>query len=196
MTVIGLCGKSGAGKSTVSEMMERLGAAVIDTDKIYRELCVPGSDCHSEIAARFGDVLCSDGTLDRKKLSKIVFSDERALCDLDKITHKYIRAETEARLKKYERLGYRAAVVDAPLLFESGFDALCDYKISVIASDKYYVPRIMSRDGIDEAAARERLMSQMNEDRLRELSDYVIENDGGTDELYSHVKAIYEKITA
>ncbi|MCD7747785.1 MAG: dephospho-CoA kinase [Firmicutes bacterium] len=196
MTVIGLCGKSGAGKSTVSEMMERLGAAVIDTDKIYRELCVPGSDCLSEITARFGDVLCSDGTLDRKKLSAIVFSDESALCDLDKITHKYIRAETEARLKKYERLGYRAAVVDAPLLFESGFDALCDYKISVIASDKYYVPRIMSRDGIDEAAARERLMSQTDEDRLREMSDYVIENDGGTDELYSHVKAIYEKITA
>ncbi len=194
MIVIGLCGRSGAGKSTVSEMMERLGAAVIDTDKVYREICVSGSDCLSEICERFGDVTQKDGSLDRAKLSSIVFSDKKALSDLDAISHKYIREETESRLQKYSRLGYKAAVVDAPLLFESGFDRLCDYTVCVVAGDETYIPRIMRRDGIEEGAARQRLLSQKSENELRLLCDFVIENDGGTDELYGRVTAIYNKI--
>jgi len=187
--VIGLCGRSGSGKTTVCGAFEKLGIKSIDTDKVYRELTAPCSDgtpskLVSLIRKRFGDeVVRSDGSLDRAVLAGIVFGEGNGenLRDLNMITHEHILSETERRIDKYFREGVRGVIVDAPALFESRFDKKCDVILCVSAPDDVLVERIMKRDSISEEAALRRLSSQISDKELRERADYIIENDGETD---------------
>ena len=200
--VIGLCGRSGSGKSFVSRIFEGLGVPAIDTDKVYRELTgvpVSGklSPCMRELIREFGEgILSPDKSLNRRVLADIVFArgaDEK-LRALNRITHRYILDEAESRIEKYGRDGKWAVVVDAPLLFESGFDKKCDVIIAATAPEQTLVERIVSRDRIDVDAAMRRLAVQLGDADVKSRSDYVIDTDNSEAALKIKIADVLECI--
>lgn len=183
MIKIGLCGASGSGKGYVCKELKKHGVEWIDTDKVYATKIVAiGSDCLRELCMFFGkDILNDDGTLNKRALSSKVFEGENAsqhLKVLNNITHRYIRSDVEKTLEQYEKSGVKAVIIDAPVLFESGFDNMCDVTVCVTAPDEIKLERIISRDKISRQRAMARLQSQLTDERLRELCDYEIVNDG------------------
>ncbi len=195
MLVIGLTGPSGAGKSKVAELFHTHGLPVIDADEVYHRLLLPPSPCLNDLSARFGqEILNADGTLNRPHLGGIVFADPKALSDLNAITHRYIMAEIRAKLDELQCSGTRAAVLDAPQLFEAAADKLCDKVVSVLADRAIRVTRIMARDGIERDRAEQRINAQKNAAFFRERSDYVIENDGARDTLAPTVRGILTEL--
>lgn len=178
MFVLGLTGGSGAGKGYVSALFDEYGISSLDTDTVSREVTVRGSECLLELCSFFGEkILNEDGTLDRAALAKIAFSDSEKLAKLNEITHKYILASVRRWLAEREKAGAFAAIVDAPQLFESGFDRCCDYIIAVTAPRKKRLERIIKRDGITEEAALRRMANQHDDLFFRAHSDFVIIND-------------------
>ena len=179
MKIIGLTGQSGAGKSTAAALMRDAGIPVLDADEIYRSLTVPGSPLLSELRAAFGDgILSEDGGLDRKALAARVFSDAGERRKLNGITHRAVTEKMDALLCEFEKAGTAFAAVDAPQLFEAGFDGRCDVIIAVIAPEDQLLSRITARDGITREAAAARLSSHYDEDFFRANCTYVIENNG------------------
>jgi dephospho-CoA kinase len=181
MIKIGLCGSSGSGKGYVCKKFKAYGVEYIDTDKVYRDIAVGGSECVNELCAFFGDEIASpDGSLDRRELSKRVFEGEGSkerLKVLNEITHKYIKKETERILWENEEKGVIATIIDAPVLFESGFDKMCDVTVCVTAPTELKINRILKRDNIPIEKAEARLQSQLSDGSLRERCDYEIVND-------------------
>ena len=202
MKVIGLCGRSGSGKGVISSVFSTLGVPSIDTDAVYRELTAPpseriavGGECMRELAEEFGDCrLTPGGGLDRRALSSIVFADAESLAALNRITHKHILRETDRRLESFSLEGYREAIVDAPLLFESGYDKKCDCIIAACAPEEVLIRRITARDGISVRDAERRLSSQLPSDELRERADYIINTDAEIDEILRQAVQILEDI--
>lgn len=191
MLTIGLTGPTGAGKSTVAELFASFGLPVLNADRIYRELLIPPSDCLSELVRSFGrEILAADGTLNRPALGRMVFSDPAALEELNAITHRYVMAETGKRLRNLRANGCTAAVFDAPQLFEAGADRICNVIVSVLAAPEIRLTRIMMRDGIPEDAAQARMAAQKSDGFFRQHSDYIIENNGGTEPLADAVRRI------
>ncbi len=183
LTLIGLCGRSGAGKGYVSQIFTEHGVPSVDTDAVYRKLTSASemlSPCMKAIVARFGDeAALPDNSLNRAFLRSIVFSgNTSALDDLNNITHGFILKETLRIANELYDSGFSAVMIDAPLLFESGFDKLCDFIVCVTAPDELSVHRIMSRDGITRDAAMQRLSAQLPACELIRRSDAVIINDG------------------
>jgi dephospho-CoA kinase len=179
MLVIGLTGPSGAGKGVVSHQFAAYGIPVIDADKVYHKLLIPPSACLCELVQAFGpQILASDGTLNRKALGEIVFSDQEKLSKLNEITHRYVMASVREQINAYRLQNMRAVVLDAPQLFEAGADKDCDVIVSVLADPSIRVERIVQRDGITEDAARHRIASQKSDDFFRAHAHYVIENNG------------------
>ena len=201
MKVIGLCGGSGSGKGTVSSIFWENKIPAVDTDAVYREMTQTDSPCLRALALEFADVIISeDGSLNRKALAELVFSgegNEKRLKRLNEITHKYILDETRARLEQFRAEGFLAAIVDAPVLFESGFDEECDLIVCVIADRDIRLSRIIERDNIDVAAATRRIDSQISNEELISRSDFVIYNNSDLNTLkydvFSVAKQIIEK---
>lgn len=178
--VIGLTGMSGAGKSTACSVFRAAGFDIIDCDRICREIVEKGKPCLREIAASFGNtVLTEKGELDRPEMAKAIFgnTDKRLL--LNGIMYPYV---SYIVIKSVLKTKNSFAVLDAPTLFESGIDDVCDLVISVIAQRETLVSRIMNRDGISREAAENRLRSQQTAQFYRERSDFIIENDGSGSE--------------
>ena len=170
--ILGITGGTGCGKSTLLAEIEKLGGLVLDCDKIYHELLATDPALTAAIEARFPGVV-TDGALDRKKLGAIVFSNENALTDLNKITHAAIKAEVLRRLETAPAL----AAIDAIGLFESGLSELCDVTVAVTAPEDVRIRRLMARDGITEEYARSRIRAQRDPRWFRENCGYVLEND-------------------
>ena len=181
---IGLCGRSGSGKGYVSDVFAALGVPAIDTDAVYRRLSGPAEvpfECMQELSRAFGErILNPDNSLNRRAMADIVFAPDgdTARAQLNRITHAHILRETKRLAKAYADEGRRFVLIDAPLLFESGFDALCRYTVCVTAPDSVCVKRITDRDGITEEEARRRLSAQIPAEELAKRCDYVIVNDG------------------
>lgn len=196
MVVIGLTGSTGSGKGFFGHIAsEKYGALHIDTDKTARYVVEPGKACLEEIKEHFGEcVINPDGTLDRKALGKIVFSDAGKLAVLNKLTHHYITDEVNKMLKTAEENGTSIVIIDAPLLFESGEDRLCDITVGVIANKDIRKMRIMSRDGITEKMADDRIASGKCEDFFREKCDFVLENNSDEKTFEQKICEFFEKI--
>ena len=191
MKVIGLCGGSGSGKGTASSIFMELGIPSIDTDAIYREMTRGDSSCMQALVEAFGQGVVNDrGGLDRVRLGEIVFADSDKLKLLNTITHRFILDETRRRIKLFADLGYSAVLVDAPVLFESGFDSECDEIICVIADNGVRADRIMYRDGISREKAYARINSQMSNEELVSCCNYVIHNDSDVESLRAGVSAL------
>ena len=197
MLILGLCGSSGSGKGYTCQIFEKHGVKWIDTDRVYKDLTGPGAPCTNELKDFFGNtVINDDGSLNRKELSRIVFQGQNSLANrekLNEISHYHIRKETEALISKYANEGFKAVIIDAPVLFESGFDKMCSATICVTAPYELKVERIMARDAITEEMAKARLSCQLSDERLRELCDYEIVNSNGFD-LEEQVIAILQSL--
>ncbi len=183
MIKIGICGSSGSGKGYVCKQFSTYGYKWIDTDRVYRDLATPKSQCVKELRDYFGDtILNTDGSLNRKALSKIVFEGESSkekLNQLNKITHFHIQRETEEIIEKCKENGYQGVLIDAPVLFESGFDKMCDVTICVTAPLDLKLKRIVNRDNITIEKARARISNQLSDEALREKCTYEIDNSEG-----------------
>lgn len=178
MIVIGLTGGSGSGKGYVSSLFAAAGVPSLDTDMVSRLVCMSGSDCVRELAERFGGgILRPDGSLDRAALAALAFADEASTAALNGITHRHILAYCRRWLDRLRADGAPAAIIDAPQLFESGFDAECDTVVAVVADEDLRLKRILSRDGISSEQARLRLSRQHGCDFYRAHADYIIENN-------------------
>ncbi len=194
MLVIGLTGPTGSGKGRVAELFSQHGLSVIDADQVYHELLIPPSRCLDELSAQFGEqILLPNGSLNRRALGDIVFSDPAALAVLNRIAHRYVVEELHRRLAQMREEHIPAAVIDAPQLFEAGVDADCDVIVSVLADASIRLGRIMARDGIDRDAALRRMNAQKSDAFFRERSDYILENNGTPDRLRAPVREILSK---
>ena len=195
MTVVGLTGQSGSGKTTVSAGFAAAGFMVINADIIARQVMEKGQPCLEETVGHFGrEILLPDGSLDRKLLGKIVFSDRKSLDELNGICYKYINRMVEDMISEYGRQGGEYVLLDAPTLFEAGEDKLCDVIVSVTADKELRLKRITERDKISESAADERFSSQHDTDFFRSRSDYIIENNGSVQELKHRAEEIIDHI--
>ena len=180
--VLGLTGPTGAGKSSVCDVFrDRQGIQVIDCDQVARDVVARGKECLLDLAVAFSPVILNpDGTLNRRRLAKLVFSDPEKRRQLNGIIFPHILGEVTQKLEEARRSGAKAAVLDAPTLFESGADALCDRIVVVTASPSLRQFRIMNRDHLSLQEAQDRMNSQPDESFYCDRADYVLHNDQDT----------------
>lgn len=196
MKLIGLCGRSGSGKSQCSRYIANMGIAVIDSDKVYHSLTVKGSPLLAELTHYYGKIIIdSVGNLDRKKLAEIVFGDDDLLIQLNKITHKHIinsviEWSEKAALEKTVKI----AVVQAPLLFESGLNTRCDAIVCVLSSDEQCLERLQIRDKLTLEQAKIRLSKQKDNTFLEQNCDYIIRNNLDLTELKNNTERFFNEI--
>ena len=198
MKVIGLAGGSGSGKGEASKIFLKLGIPFIDADAVYHKITSKKSNCLDALAFEFGEtIINSDGGLDRRKLAEIVFQSENSDSKrrkLNEISHKFVLEEIRDEIHEYEKKGESAVIVDAPLLFESGFDKECDLIISVITPIETRVKRIILRDKITEEKALARIKTQLSDEDLSKRSNYLIYNSGDLIDLENEIQKIYLQI--
>lgn len=187
--ILGITGGTGCGKTTLLNEIRKLGGMVLDCDEIYHELLLSDREMLAAIESRFPGVV-EDGMLDRKKLGTIVFSDEKALLDLNRITHAAVKQEVLRRLEVKPAL----AAIDAIGLFEGNLAELCHVTVAVTAPEEMRVRRLMARDGITESYARSRISAQHDAAWFREKCDYILENDGEFDGFRSKCLAFLHTI--
>ena len=187
--IIGITGGTGCGKTTLLNLIRQQGGTVMDCDAIYHELLQTDTAMLSAIDARFPGTV-ENGALNRKQLGAIVFSDEQALLDLNRITHSAVKQEVLRRLESKPPL----AAIDAIGLFEGGLAQLCQVTVAVTAPVELRVKRLMARDGISEEYARKRIAAQHSEEWFREQCDHILENDGTIDAFRAKCVAFLESL--
>ena len=197
MLTIGLTGNIASGKSMVSRYLKELGAVIIDADIIAREIVKPGSPALTEIRQEFGrQVIKQDGTLDRKKLGDIVFSNVQALKKLNQITHPRIGDFINSEIKKYSinQSSRGVLVIDAALLIEFGTHRMVDLVWVVQVNPDLQLNRVMLRDNLTESEARHRIVSQMPQSEKMKHADSIIYNNGTVGQLCTEVKKLWEEL--
>ncbi len=176
MKIIGLTGGSGAGKTTAAAVLGECGFFTIDCDRIAHEVIMPEKEAYKRIVSFFGDAVVSpDKTINRRILGEIVFSDRQKLRRLEEITHFYIKQEVLRLIEKAREENAAAAVIDAPLLVQTGLDRLCDEIWLVYAKPEVRLGRLAKRDGLDEKQLRKRLENQTGFEELKKTADVVID---------------------
>ena len=174
--IIGITGPSGAGKSTVCDLLRQKGAVIIDADKEARAVTEPGSPALDKLAAVFGaDILRPDGSLDRQLVASRAFTDKGKTALLVSITHPAIVARCREKAAAAKAEG-KTAVIDAPLLFSSGLDRICDRTVRVYAPEDVRRERIRERDGISDEEIAKRFAAQQEETALSQAADIFIRN--------------------
>ena len=177
--VIGITGPTGAGKTTVLNVLEDMGGLIVDCDAVYHRLCENCRPMLEELRSRFGEGIFDDeGRLQRKALGAIVFADETALTDLNRITHRYVGQAVRREIRRARMECRPAVAVDAIALLESGLGESCCCTVAVTADDELRVRRIMERDGISEEYARLRISAQNPSSWFEERCTYTLRNDG------------------
>ncbi len=190
--VIGLTGPIAAGKSQVAAFLAELGAEVIDADAVYRELITPPSPLLDRIAERFGpEILDASGALDRAALGKVVFNNARELAALEAITHPVVIAEVRRRIANSQA---DVVVNEAIRLVESGMASDVDALWLVTAEPEVRLRRLMARNSLDEATARERLVVSQPSLPDGLLFDEVIDNSGSLDEMRANVRRAWKRL--
>jgi dephospho-CoA kinase len=191
MRIFGLTGNIGSGKSTVAAMLREEGIPVLDADRISRVVTAPGGRAYDAVVQAFGrGILRDDGSIDRKRLGEIVFSDPLSRDRLERITHPAILEVMKEAIAGIEREGHRAAVVEATLIHESGRKGLFEAVISVTCERETALSRLAARDGMSRSQAEARLRAQMDADRKAGASDYVIDNSGDIESTRRQVKRL------
>jgi len=195
MKIIGLTGGIGSGKSTVSKFLAHLGAVVIDADKVGHEVFKPGTKAWQEVVDAFGQgIISADGTIDRRKLGEIVFSNPGARAKLNQIMHPLIYEQVKSRMEEYGRKGVAIIIVEAPLLLEVGWKSLVDEVWVTSASEATVIKRLKEQKGLSETQSLARIRTQLtDEERIRQ-ADVVIDTDCALDELKERIEALWRKL--
>ena len=195
MTVIGITGPTGAGKTTALGVLEEMGFRVLDCDKIYHALLQSDLTLQQELKDRFGSALWGPDGLDRKALGRLVWEDAAALADLNEITHRHILAALRCALDRAAAEGLPGAAVDAVALIESGAGELCQATVAVTAPEETRVRRIMARDGIGEDYARARVRSQRPSEWYERHCQYTLVNDDGQEAFARRARQLFVRLT-
>ena len=178
--IIGITGGTGCGKTTALQVFASLGGIVLDCDAIYHHLLATDESLLSAIEQQFPSTV-QDGVLDRKKLGSIVFADQKALADLNTITHRAVHKEVLQQITgKTEHIA-----IDAIGLFESGLASICDHTLAITAPEESRVQRLIRRENISQDYARSRIHAQRPQEEFIALCDHHLENNE-TEELFRH----------
>lgn len=189
MLVVALTGGIGAGKSTVAQNFAELGALVVDADQLARIAIERGSDGFAEVLLRFGDEIILNGDIDRKKLAEIVFSDEAARKDLEKIIHPRVQATFAEVVEDLEHDDI--LIYEIPLLAETDAAEKFDYIITVEADIELRKERLLKR-GLYISQIEKRMAAQASQESREAIADSVIYNDGDEDSLLRQVENLWE----
>ena len=193
--IVGLTGGIATGKSLVAGELKRCGAAVIDADRISREIVEPGKPAYNDIVKEFGPgIIQPDGTVDRKALGNIVFCDPVALDRLNSITHPRIRERIREEAGRLSADGEAIVVLDIALLIEMGVRYEVEKIIVVYCDDEQQVQRLMERDNLTRVEAQKRLSCQMDIKEKLKYADYVIDNSGPMDKTIEQARALYGEL--
>jgi dephospho-CoA kinase len=196
---VGITGGIGAGKTTVCKIFEELGAKVIYADELAKEIMENDESLKKKIKKIFGEKSYIGGKLNRKFIADIIFSSDEKRKLLESIVHPAVIKRILSDLKKIADEGkYNFVIVEAALIFESGFDKELDYVLVVDADDEIKIKRIMERDKCSREEVLKRMRAQLDSKIKRELADMVIINDGDIDELRKKVSffySLFEKIS-
>lgn len=195
MLKIALTGSIATGKSYVLDQFRRRGVACLDADELAHGVTAAGTEATAAIAERFGaGILAADGAVDRTKLGPIVFADPSARRDLESIVHPAVYRAIQAGLRAFELVGDGAfAVVDVPLLYETGAEDTFDKVIATTCALDTQIARLRKR-GLDDEAARQRLAAQWPADKKAARADYVVNTDGSFEDTNRQVDEIYRAI--
>ncbi len=177
MITLGLTGKTGAGKSTIAELLKEKGCYIIDGDVIARQITEKGSEVLPILQKAFGeDILDENGELIRKKLAERAFSSKENTTLLNSITHPVIKQRCSEEMAKAESLGYKTALIDAAALLDSDCKDLCHKIIVVSAPEEIRLERILSRDSITKEQAMTRINAQKSDEYYFSHADIIIRN--------------------
>ena len=194
MYVIGVTGPSGAGKSLFCSFFEERGCLHLDCDKIYHSLVDSPSDCTRALEAAFGSsVLNPDGSLCRPALAEIVFAPgaDELRGKLNKITHAFVLEEVRKEIANTDKI---CAVIDAPLLFEAGYEKECDLTVALLASSEERLARLCERDNRPLEALKARMAAAPSDDFYSSRADITVINNGDGDKLRAAAHKIIEEI--
>jgi dephospho-CoA kinase len=192
---IGLTGGIATGKSYVRSKFEELGVPTIDADILARQAVAPGSEGLTAVVARFGSgVLDTAGALDRRRLAQIVFADAAARRDLEAIIHPFVRAQADAWFRQLDPARHPIAIADIPLLYETGGDTLYEAVVVTACEPEEQIRRIVGRDHVSEAEARQRAAAQMPIEEKVRRADYVIRTDGSHADTDRQVLEVHRKL--
>lgn len=193
MFLIGLTGGIAAGKSTVSDIWAGLGATIIDSDELAREVVAPGTGGLRQIVAQFGpSVLTAEGVLDRASLGRIVFASPQQRQLLEQIIHPLIKARAISAINACPEQAM--VVYNIPLLVETGSDLPFDCVVTVEASPKTQLSRLMTHRGLSEQEARQRISAQASSAERRTRADFVLEADASRDHVEQEARDLYRRL--
>jgi len=196
--IIGLTGNIASGKSSVADMFEKLGAKIIDADRVARSVVEPQKPAWKEIVEKFGSgVLNSEGAVDREKLGEIVFNDDDKRCLLNDITHPKILEEIKELIESTRNEENRIVIIEAALIVEKGgwLREIVQSLIVVSANEESRIERLMERNGYTRDEALSRISSQMPSAEKEKHGDFIIDNSGSPEATKSQVLNIWKEIS-
>lgn len=195
MKVIGLTGGIASGKSTVSNMLRELGAIVIDVDLVGRDVVSQGGAAYNKIIENFGRaILMSDGSINRKKLGNIVFSDHDKLKLLNQITHPEIINKVNEIIASQEKANKEVVVVDAAILIEMGLNKYVDCVWLVVVDKETQLERLMERDHLSCCDALNRVNAQITNEQRMKYADVIIDNTQPVDVVRDMIRELWHKL--
>lgn len=191
--VIGLTGGIGCGKSEAAQYLKSIGAAHVDADEISRALTAPEGEALPEIRRVFGDaVFNADGTLDRAALGQQVFGNDCARRALEGILHPLVQRNMLRTMDEAAEAGAQIVILDVPLLFETGMDALCDETWVLYVDREQQITRVVSRDGLTREQAEARIDSQMSTEARNARATHAINTDQPVERTRAELRQLYQ----
>lgn len=188
LTIIGITGGTGSGKTTALHTIEQLGGLVIDSDEVYHTLLRECDPMRQELSESF------PGVGDTKSLGQIVFNDKEALSTLNSITHRYVGREIMERLLEWAKNGGELAAIDAIALIEGGIGNFCKATVAIIADTDIRIKRLIAREAVSEEYASLRISAQKPNEYYKEVCDFTLENNGTRNEFSEKCRVLFENI--
>lgn len=197
MIIIGLTGNIGSGKSTVARRLLELGAQVLDSDIVTRELVAPGSPALAQIARAFGEaVLTPQGQLDRDQMGAIIFKDPSARARLEAILHPLVEGVFKERIRQYRQSPHPAPalVLEVPLLIEANMHGMVDVVWLVAADQETQIRRVMARNGLTREQTLQRVAAQMPQEKKAAYAQEIIDNSGTPEDTLRQVDKLWQEL--